>query len=250
MKIPIVPLGRRRIHLVVQKRYHTKTPVIPLGSDCQPAHILTTLNLRQASYPFDWLSTRSTVGLTYVNSNIKLKFERFLEEPRRNRRGHVFAEPYRATEFIHYGDLIENPETREMLSRRGRRFLDLFYSRGCSFLYAVLSRGLASPEDVKTFVESVDAFHKLARGRHKLLVYIRYDESTSENGPQCDEVYRALSEREHTRVVRYVRQRKTHGRWGDEREYVPLLTSLGLQLRPSLPRLFLEKEAEDGSAQP
>lgn len=239
MKIPIVPFGKRPVQLVVQRRYRTSRPLIPLGCDCHPAHMLNELSLRRTSYPFDWLATRPAVGLTYVNSNIKLKFERFLEDLARNKRGHVFAGPYRSTEFIHYGDLMENTDTRAMLMRRACRFLELFGGRSCDFLYVITSRGLGSADDVRNFVDSVEEFHRLSRGRHTLRVCIRYDESESENAQQCEQVASALKALDSTRVIRYVRHLKKYGRWGDEREYVPLLTRLGVKLQPWIPRVNL-----------
>lgn len=144
---------------------------------------------------------------------------------------------------MHYSDLITNLETKEALIRRGKRFLKYYNNEKCFFLFNIPSNALGASNNVSLFLDSVNDFHKLSNGRHKLLIYVRYDESFQENESNCNFLIKELNKLGHTQAVRYIRYKKEYGIWGDELQYTELLKSLGIKPRLSLiPKISLRKE--------
>jgi Putative papain-like cysteine peptidase (DUF1796) len=245
MKIRLITYKDITLSLVIEKGYVTRNPIISLGCDCHPAHVLNTLNLRKFSSPFDWLYTTPSKGLNYVNKNIKEGFKFFLSDLVKNEKGCVFSSNYAGSRFSHYPDLIDNQKTRKMFSRRWRRFLYYFNNRNCLFLFNITSEGLKDTSDVSLFLDSVNEFHRLAKGNHLLLIYIRYDECFQENEMNCGSVEKELRKLKQTRIARYIRHKNDYGTWGDESRFSELMESLGVKLKLGFPIVSLLKTSDD-----
>ncbi len=241
MILPIIKYKETKYTLVVKKRYACKYPIISLGYDCHPAYILTALNLRTMSFPFDWQLTHSSKGIDYVNQNLQQHFKLFVCNLDKNKRGGVVSGHYPDSEFTHYPDLINAPEKRKTIKRRCARFLDYFYKKKCVFLFNVSSWSFKNSREISIFLESVKEFHRLARGNHLLLVYIRYDDSLNENELNCEIVKEELRKLRSTKVTQFIRYKSSYGIWGNEDKYVELLESLGVKLKLTFPKVYLSK---------
>ena len=204
MKIRLISYKNIELDLVIEKKYKYDKPIISIGNDCHPAYILNSLNLRNVSFPFDWLYTTPSRGIDYINKNLKENFKSFLSNLTKNERGYVTSRCYLDSEFFHYSDLIDNKNTKNMLSRRSKRFLDYFNNKRCLFLFNISSGALKNSSDISLFLDSVNKFHALAKGNHTLLVYIRYDESFQENENNCKVLENELRNLKHTRIAKYI----------------------------------------------
>lgn len=238
MDMRLASYGNYTLYLVIDKSFISTKSIISLGCDCHPAYVLDALYIRNHSFPFDWLSTTPSMGIHYVNKNIQEGFKYFLDNLAKNERGRVFSSNYVDSEFYHYHDLIENQDTQKTLSRRAQRFIDYYSKKECLFLFNITSEGLSTSKDVSIFVDSVYHFHELSDGKHRLLIYIRYDESFEENETNCEAVIKDLADSTYTRVVRYVQHKSHFGKWGDKSKYPALLRSLGIELRLVQPKVY------------
>ena len=133
MKIPILAIGNNRIYLYIEKRYTASLPIIPIGCDCHPAYVLKSLHIRNISFPFDWLNTKPSTGIDYVNRNIKSEFSNFLDKLTRNKDGNIVSDWYRHTEFLHYDRLIDNKKLVLKLLQRAKRFMEFYNNKECIF---------------------------------------------------------------------------------------------------------------------
>jgi hypothetical protein len=208
----------------------TSWPIIPVGFDCHPAYVLRALQLREQSFPFDWLNTKASTGFHYVNCNIRSRFADCLDELTTNVYGKVISARYPETEFTHFDDLIENVKLRQTLARRAERFLEMFQRRNCLFLCAVSSLGLQNAEEVRELVAAAHEFHELSGGRHRLLVYVRFNESFQENEEICRQLTFELNRIPNVTVAHYIRGLSQFGIWGNPAGYTALLSSLGIQI--------------------
>jgi hypothetical protein len=218
-------------------------PLISLGCDCHPAYVLRALSIRKQSFPFDWQNTDPSRGIEYVNSNIKTNFKFFTQELKRDDDNCIISAHYPYAQFLHYSDMIDNQTAVTTFLRRGKRFIEYFNRKKCLFLFNVPSYALGKSRDVSMVVDSVKEFHRLSNGRHKLFIYIRYDESYQENETNCNLLIERLNAIRHTRTAKYIRHKKEYGIWGDELQYVGLLKSLGINIRPSLiPKIYFSRQ--------
>lgn len=240
MKIRIISFRDIAIDLRIEKKYVYRNPIIPIGCDCHPACVLAVLNLRKKSFPFDWMNTTPYRGIDYVNKNIHDGFESFLLDLTKNEKGYVVSRHYLDAEFFHFPDLIDSQERRETLLRRVDRFLDFFNNRKCFFLFNVTSDSLKNSSDASSFIDSVNQFHKITKGKHILLIYIRYDESFQENEMHCNLVEQEIRKLDNTRIAKFIRYNSTNHIWGDGKRYTKLFDKLGVKLRLGFPKILFE----------
>lgn len=227
-------LNINKYKIIIEKRYKTFHPIISVGSDCHPAHILDYLKLRKKSYPFDWVYTIAYTGIEYVNDNIKTEFKKFVDKIVLNKWGEVASAWYENSAFFHFEDLLENKELQFKLYNRGKRFLKIFNRRKCKLLHCLTFEGLTCKDEADRFIKSVYEFHTLSTQKHDLHIYIRFDESIEENKEFCDYTEKKLNTIPNTYAVKYVRHFKEYGVWGNENEYLDLLKSLGIKIFPTI----------------
>lgn len=144
-------------------------------------------------------------------------------------------------EFFHYHELIHSKDIQNTLSRRAKGFIEHINRNRCYFLFNITSEGLKDASSASLFVISVNEFHRVVKGKHILLIYIRYDENLQENDSNCRLVEERLKNVPNTRVIKYVRQKSAFGIWGDQTQYTNLLDSLGIKLRLGFPKIYLSK---------
>ncbi len=52
--------------LKLNKHYKLVKEILPIGCDCHPAYMLSKLELRKESLPFDWLDTKPHLALNFA----------------------------------------------------------------------------------------------------------------------------------------------------------------------------------------
>lgn len=240
MKIPIIILPKFKKFLFIENNFVSKNKIIPIGCDCHPAYMLSKLNLRKSSMPFDWLNTDPVLGIQYVFDNFKSNFNLFLEDLVLNEKGNIISKNYPNTEFLHEKDLIENPISRLKFSRRIERFLNFYLYNNCFFLYNVTSQSLDNSNKVIEFTKSIEDFSSLIKKNDKIFIYIRYDESFKENVFHCEKVYQNLQSIDKVSVVKYIRYLSDYGGWGNEKKYYALFQKLGINLKLTFPKIYFK----------
>jgi len=212
----------------MRKKKATSKILIPLGCDCFPAYILKQTNLRRDSFPFDWLSTNSILGVKYIYDNIINNFEFFLKDLRKNDSGQIYSPFYEYSLFFHHNDLIDNPATYSTFVKKCNKFLKYIETKSCGYLYNLKSVELISQYHVNIFKESVNSFQRIMKPGDKLFIYIRYDESYDENRNFCDGLLTELRNFEKVKTAKFNRQKSKFGIWGDQSCYKALLAEIGL----------------------
>jgi hypothetical protein len=208
--------------------FRRKEVIIPIGCDCHPSHLLETLNLRKISLPFDWLDTQPLKGLTYVQENIRTRFRYFQEHLKVNDDDKAYSESYNYSVFFHHSDIVHNKRTYNKFIRRSKRFMKLVQKRRCTYLYAIGSLALNSPESVQVFHDSIIKFKEVLKRGDRLLIYIRYDDSLEENASYCKILDEQLAGEDKVRLAHYNRHFKEFGLWGDSSKYPFLLDAFGV----------------------
>lgn len=241
MKIPLLYIPGTKIRKVlhIQKKYRYERTIIPLGSDCHPAYTLQKLNLRECSFPFDWLNTESIRGLLFVRKNVEDIFEYFMHNMKKNDFGHLVSERYPYSEFIHEKSIDDNAADRERFKRRITRFLR-FLEKDVSFLYNVTGSSFTTKEAVDFFYGSVVDFLSVMKKNDRLHMYIRYDEDCTENEIQCNRLIEKIGNLDQVVIVRYLRSKSRYGTWGNENKYLALYDELGIILKQTFPRMFIK----------
>lgn len=240
MKIPFIILPGYRKHLVIEKKFRTNNVIIPIGCDCHPCHTLVKLNIRKHSLPFDWLNTDPILGIKYVSDHLKTDFSDFLSDLELNENQNVVSANYPFAEFLHEKDLIENDSTRIKFKRRIDRFLNLYESNDCFFLYNLTSESLIDSEKAKMAVNFTKTLSDQIKTNDKIFIYIRYDESQSENEIFCNQVFNEISLINKVSAAKYIRNLKNYGGWGNEKKYYDLYENLGIKLKKVFPRIYLK----------
>lgn len=241
MRIPIfyIPKTRFKKFLIIEKRYKCSFEIIPIGCDCHPAYTLQKLNIRKHSLPFDWLNTDPIKGIDFVFQNLKDGFGAFLRNLSRNGEGHIVSEKYPYAEFMHEKNLIENQFDRDKFAKRIKR-LQRLLTKKIYFLYNVTSVSLKSDEQVFSFYNSVVEFTKQLKADQFLCLYIRYDESLSENTDQCTMLADLLSNNPKVRMAHYVREISKFGLWGSAERYESLYKSLRIDIKLTFPKMYFK----------
>lgn len=240
MKIPLFIPGRDK-KLNIDKKYFCKDVIIPIGCDCHPTFLLNKLHLRNQSLPFDWLSTKPLEGIRYVSNNLKNDFEFYLDKLRNNERGFIVSEKYAYTEFVHETDLIDSIRTQNKFRRRIQRFKELIENYKNIYLYNITSSSINSEDELNYFIGSVNEFVTLIKHNDSLHIYIRYDESYDENKIFCEALFNKLKKIDKVCVAKNIRYKDKYGIWGNEKDYVQLMSDLNIQLKSKLlPKIYIQ----------
>gem|GEM_PF-1099358 len=245
MKLPLlyIPKLRIKFFLNIEKKYRYKPVIIPIGNDCHPAYMLGKLKLRNDSLPFDWLYTTPIFGIKYVLQNMNNNFKNFLSELCINKNGNVISAAYKHTQFIHEKDLINNLQSQKTFTHRIERLMTLLKSKKCYFIFNVPSMSFDSSSAVEEFIASAIEFTHLIKEEDRLLIYIRYDESNTENAEICDKLTSSFANLNKISIGTYIINIKKCGMWGKEKEYIKLLNNFGINLSLSIiPKIYLTKK--------
>ena len=244
MKIPVyyIPKTRFKKFLYIEKRYISDEPIIPLGCNCHPAYMLKQLHIRTRSFPFDWLSVHPRKGLSYVCKNIEANFSFFLSDLQKNKEGHVYSGKYPYALFYHEKNLIDNPDDRDKLNRRVKRFLEFLNCRTACFLYMTTSRVLSDQTSVEAVYDSIVRFTRLMKDRDKLYIYISHEETPDANAMFVDSLMQKVQHLDRVYITKYLLQKNQYGLWGDESKYPDVFNRLALPIRKAAwPKIFLNK---------
>ena len=205
---------------------------VSLGCDCHPAHVLSTLGLRQEAYPFDWLDTDSSVALKYVEQNIRESFQSFVLNIAHASDDNIpYASNFPQSRFLHHQDISTNVAVQSSFQRRGIRFMNTFRDATpltpLILLHNVKSTHVSddfirSVHSLDTFIQQHDSVGKVGCPV-RLWIYIRYDEPSDIINESEACVCLANGSFGITTVIRYCRHQSTYGIWGNPMNYRLLL---------------------------
>jgi len=242
MKFKIWKNNRCTFELHITKRYKSNVQIIPIGCDCHPAYMLNKTGIRNKSLPFDWLDTNPKYALQYALENIKDSFKFFMQDLQKNGDAKVFAKKYPFALFYHYDDLITNKDLMKKIEKRSDNLISIYNSKSCYFLHTVTSTAFNDKETLHEFVKTANEFSTILKDNSQLLIYLRYDESFSENELNCEEVINQIQSIKNCRIVKYIRQKEKYGIWGDESQYLSLLNELGIKRNVLFPSIKIIKK--------
>lgn len=153
--------------------------IIPIGGDCSVALLLKTLELRKASYPFDWITCSFNSAISLIDNNF-LDFidSRYLERDVRKTHLHVFHSTIYNVGFFHdfnqMDDLTEQCESvKEKYDRRINRFYESLQEE------AILIRLMTNECDIYFYKENKSKIEELIKSynvNNKLLVFETIDD--------------------------------------------------------------------------
>jgi hypothetical protein len=240
MRLPIVYIPKTKIKkfIHIEKRYKCKYILIPLGCDCHPAYVLNSLYLRKVSFPFDWLNIKPIETFKYVNDNINDEFENFLKNIKLNERGYFISEKYPCSEFMHEKELNQIDSINKF-ERRTQRFLNLFQNEKIAFLHNIPVNSIKDEKELSYYINSIKLFKTKISQTSLLNIYLRFDENLNENKLLADELFNELNEL-NINTFKYVRNIKKNGIWGQKSKYYYLLTSMGIKLKLTFPKIFIK----------
>lgn len=227
--------------LKINKQYKAVKSILPIGCDCHPAYMISKLELREESLPFDWLDTKPSLALNYAYHNINNHFTYFLKNLKKSEIGKVFADTYPEALFYHFDDLIENLQLQNKIRQRIARFLELRSSKACYYLHTLPSNGIATIENLEFVKESITNFKTLLKNNDELIIYLRFDESFAEHKENAELLQDFADSLFQVRLIKYIRFKDKFGIWGDESQYKTLINELGIRTRFSGLKINIEK---------
>ncbi len=231
-----------QFQLKLNKQYSVNKTLLPIGCDCHPAYMLSKLGLRKESLPFDWLDTKPHLALNFAYATIQSEFEFFLTDLDKNEQGKVFSKQHPEALFYHFDDLIENINLQNKITERSQRFIKLYKVKPNYFIHTISSNAFEQKEDLDFILESITNFTTLLKVTDKLLIYLRFDESLSENSKHVKLLENTIQFFPQVKIISYVREKIKYGIWGDESKYRQLIKSLGVKTKMRFPKITLLRE--------
>lgn len=228
--------------LKINKQYKPVKAVLPIGCDCHPAYMLSKLELRKESLPFDWLDTKPHLALNFAFETIQSEFQFFLNDLDKNEQGKVFSQKHPEALFYHFDDLIENKDFQKKIKERTQRFLKLYKNKACYFLHTVTSQAIKEESDLQFVIQSIEKFSSILKPNDELLIYLRFDESLTENGHHAQLLEKTIQSYPQVKMISYVRQKEVFGIWGDETYYKKLVNNLGIHTKIGFPKITLNRK--------
>ncbi|HLO73752.1 MAG TPA: DUF1796 family putative cysteine peptidase [Flavobacterium sp.] len=228
--------------LKINKQYKPVKSLLPIGCDCHPAYMLSKLELRKESLPFDWLDIKPHLALNFTFETIQSEFNFFLSDLDKNVQGKVFSQKHPEALFYHFNDLMENKAFQKKIKDRTQRFLKLHKNKSCYFLHTVTSQAIKEQSDLQFVIQSIDKFSSILKPNDELLIYLRFDESINENSQNAQLLERAIQSYPQVKMISYVRQKEAFGIWGDETYYKKLVNDIGIQTKIGFPKITLIKK--------
>jgi hypothetical protein len=223
----------------INKRNKPVKEVLPIGCDCHPAYMLSKVELRKESLPFDWLDTKPTLALNFVFETIQTEFDFFLKDLQKNEEGKVFSNNHPEALFYHFDDLIENKDFQKKIEERTQRFLKLYKNKACYFLHTLTSQAIETESDLQFVIQSIAKFSSILKTNDELLIYLRFDESLSENSHHAKLLEKEIQLYSQIKMISYVRQKDVFGIWGDESNYKKLVNQIGIRTKTRFPKITL-----------
>ena len=134
--------------------------IIPIGDHCAPSVLLKELGLRQASYPFDWVTFGEQLYMTNVSYNLSLIQRLFADESLDSIVSEYLGSALTSTDRInttstmHFPHDNFNEDITAKYSRRFERFCNDATANPCLFVY--VTRYSSIPiDDICSFLDAV-----------------------------------------------------------------------------------------------
>ena len=231
-----------QFQLKINRQYKSVKKLMPIGCDCFPAYMLSKLELRKESLPFDWLDTKSHLALNFAAETIQSNFDFFLDNLDKNNEGKVYSRKHPEALFYHFDDLIENVDFQLKLKERSNSFIETYKNKPCYFVHVITSLSIEQKNDLDFIIESISKFMHLLKSTDELLICLRFDESLDENSKHAEILENAVKIYSQVKIVSFVRQKNRFGIWGDETKYKQLIENLGIQITKSFPKISIAKK--------
>jgi hypothetical protein len=231
-----------QFQLKINRQYKSVKKLMPIGCDCFPAYMLSKLELRKESLPFDWLDTKSHLALNFAAETIQSNFDFFLINLAKNDDEKVFSQKHPEALFYHFDDLIENFDLQKKIKERSNNFLEIYQKQPCYFVHVITSLSLEQKENLDFIIESVFSFITLLKNNDELLICLRFDESLDENSKHAQILENVVKTYSQVKIVSFVRQKNKFGIWGDETKYKQLIKNLGIQTAERFPKISIVKK--------
>lgn len=215
----------------INKQYKTVKAILPIGCDCHPAYMLSKLQLRKESLPFDWLDVKPNLALNFVYETLQTEFNFFLKDLGRDENGKVLSQKHPEALFYHFDDLIENQNLKHKIKQRIDRFSNLFSSKQCCFIHTITSLSFQNETDFNFIKKSISNFTTILKENDELLIYLRFDETLEENKENTILLKQFVQVLPNVNLIFYIREKNKFGIWGDETKYKQLVTKLGIQTK-------------------
>ena len=240
MKIPLIYIPKTRIKILlnIDKQFNSDYHIVPIGCDCHTAYSMNILGLRKVSLPFDWVGVAPLISIEWVTHNINNKFEDFLIDTKKNEDGHFISGKYCAL-FLHEKQL-DSVESINKFKRRIDRFLKIIENENVIFLHCLYVSSIRDEKDIEQYIESVRLFLSSVNPNHSLRIYLRYDDDFSENEILADKMYSELTKL-NVKTIKYVREWKTYGNWGNKALYSQLYKDLEIPLKMKFPKFYIKQ---------
>lgn len=235
MKIPLfyIPKTKYKYFLEIKHKYSCSKYIIPIGRDCHAAHTLQVLELRHQSLPYDWIRLKAQLGLNIVSSNIRERFNFFLENLHQNEEGNTYAEKYPNAEFTHAKAVLHDVSLRNKFKIRAQRMLDIIDNQDVAYLH-ILEIQTFKNDDFKIFIKSIQKFIEILKHNDSLHIYMRYD-NTLENPDIAKNIMESIEKLPKVYVCTYNRNKEKYGIWGNPKYYPLLMKDVGIQLKRNFP---------------
>jgi hypothetical protein len=109
-------------------------------------------------------------------------------------------------------------------------------------LHTVTSQAIEEQSDLQFVIQSIDKFSSILKPNDELLIYLRFDESLTENSHHVQLLEKAIQSYPQVKMISYVRQKEEFGIWGDETYYKKLVNDIGIQTKIGFPKITLNRK--------
>ena len=173
---------------------------------------------------------------------LKKSFDFFLKDLQKNEQGKIFSKKHPEALFYHFDDLIENKDFQKKIEERTQRFLKLYKNKACYFLHTLTSQAIEEESDLQFVIQSITKFSSILKPNDELLIYLRFDESLTENSHHAQLLEKAIQSYSQVKMISYVRKKEVFGIWGDETYYKKLVNDIGIQTKIGFPKISLNRK--------
>ena len=109
-------------------------------------------------------------------------------------------------------------------------------------MHTVTSQAIKEQSDLQFVIQSIDKFSSILKPNDELLIYLRFDESLTENSHHAQLLEKSIQSYPQVKMITYVRQKNVFGIWGDETQYKKLINEIGIQTKIGFPKITLIKK--------
>ena len=157
----------------------TKNNIIPIGGDCSVALLLKELELRESSYPFDWVTCSFNTAISLIDNNFSnfIDIEHLIRDKRITHQHVYHSDIYNLGFFHDFNQMEELSEQEQAIKEKYNRRIKRFYESLESG--TTLIRLLTNDNDLNFYIYNKDKIKELVRSyniNNKIIVCRTLDE--------------------------------------------------------------------------